>query len=235
MTSRRIVAPLAIGLSIALHAALVAGARNVPHDARRHAPPLLITIDVAPPPAAPSPPAEPPSRDAMPPPPRTADPRPPPVAEKPEPPPESPGGVGLAVDDAHGESWLAPVSDTVHFVERPPEVERPRAARPRQPAVVPPSNLSERLRPPALDSELQRSYPADARQRGIGGSAVVRARIGPDGTARSLQVLSESFPGFGAACQKTLTGSRWSVPRDRNGHAVTTEIRYTCRFVVSAR
>jgi hypothetical protein len=49
---------------------------------------------------------------------------------------------------------------------------------------------------------------------------------------RQASVLDESSPGFGEACRRTVTGSRWSPPRDRQGRKVATEIRYTCRFVV---
>ena len=38
--------------------------------------------------------------------------------------------------------------------------------------------------------------------------------------------------GFGAACEQTLRGSRWSPPYDREGRAVSTFINYTCRFNV---
>lgn len=239
MTSRRFTQPLVIGLSMGLHIALVAGARSAPKDSKRHQPPLLISIDVTPPPPVAVPPPEPPKREPVrqSPAPRSAE--PPKRVE--EPAPDVPVGVAIAVDPTSDRSWLAPVGEASHFgPARAPRLERAavsveRPVRPPQPAVVSPGDLSERLRPPGLDRELERAYPADARQRGIGGTAVVRARIGPEGTVRSTQVLTESFPGFGTACQQTLIGSRWSVPRDRNGHAVTTEIRYTCRFVVGAR
>ena len=47
-----------------------------------------------------------------------------------------------------------------------------------------------------------------------------------------LFVVSETAAGFGRACRDTLTGSRWTPPLDRDGHAVTTVIHYTCRFEV---
>jgi hypothetical protein len=60
----------------------------------------------------------------------------------------------------------------------------------------------------------------------------VEARIEPDGRVRSVTLAGESFAGFGDACKKTLIGSRWSPPRDHDGRAVATRIRYTCRFMV---
>jgi periplasmic protein TonB len=105
----------------------------------------------------------------------------------------------------------------------PPRVETP---------VLAVSDLSERPLAPELGPVLRQHYPAEARSRGIGGSASVEARIEPDGRVRSVTLASESFAGFGDACRKTLVGSRWSPPRDRDGRAVATRIRYTCRFVV---
>jgi protein TonB len=100
------------------------------------------------------------------------------------------------------------------------------------PEIVPSKDLSERPVPPALDAALRAYYPDDARRRSISGTASLRVRIGSDGRIREAAVMSESFPGFGAACQKAVLGSRWSPPRDRDGRAVQTEVRYTCRFVV---
>lgn len=101
------------------------------------------------------------------------------------------------------------------------------------PLLVPVSDLSTRPSPPALGAALERNYPADARQRGLSGSAKVRARIDPDGVVRHVALVEESATGFGAACSRTLTNSRWAAPKDKAGRSVATEIRYTCRFVVA--
>jgi TonB family protein len=93
-------------------------------------------------------------------------------------------------------------------------------------------SLSSRPKPPSLDDLLRQNYPADARRQGIGGSAVVSARIDPDGVVRAVRVVLEEQSGFGEACRRTLLGSRWSPPTDSAGRAVFTEIRYTCRFQV---
>jgi TonB family protein len=79
---------------------------------------------------------------------------------------------------------------------------------------------------------LERNYPADARQRGLSGTAKVRARIDPDGVVRRVTLVEESAAGFGTACSRTVNGSRWAPPKDKAGRSVATEIRYTCRFVV---
>lgn len=61
---------------------------------------------------------------------------------------------------------------------------------------------------------------------------MVKARITPEGQVRELVVVSETTAGFGIACQATLRGSQWRPPLDRDGHAVSTVINYTCRFKV---
>ncbi|MEZ4224435.1 MAG: TonB family protein [Polyangiaceae bacterium] len=94
------------------------------------------------------------------------------------------------------------------------------------------ADLARPPSPPRLESVLQRHYPVSLRERGIGGSAVVRARVDADGRVRSATVTSESEPGFGAACQSTVLGSRWSPPMNKQGNAVATHVRYVCRFRV---
>ena len=100
------------------------------------------------------------------------------------------------------------------------------------PKLVAVGDLSSKPTPPALGPALERNYPADARRRGLSGTAKVRARIDPDGVVRRVSLVEESGAGFGAACSRTLTGSRWAAPKDKAGRSVATEIRYTCRFVV---
>jgi TonB family protein len=121
-------------------------------------------------------------------------------------------------------------------VGEPPAPAPPRAvtrAKPSAvPSLVPLRNLSARTRPPSLDGALRANYPPAARAQGIGGNATVRARISSVGVAGSVRVVSESFPGFGEACRRTVSGSRWTPPQDATGRAVATEIVYRCRFVV---
>lgn len=94
------------------------------------------------------------------------------------------------------------------------------------------ADLSARPVPPELTQNLRDHYPAAAKARGVGGSATVRVRIEPDGRVRRVELMTETFEGFGEACRRTLVGSQWTAPRDRDGRAVATHIRYTCRFVV---
>ena len=103
---------------------------------------------------------------------------------------------------------------------------------PKPPPLVGAGDLSEHPRPPSLTALLLRNYPAEARERGLRGSASLRARIDADGRVRGARLLSESSAGFGSACRRTVLGSQWSAPRDKNGDAVATEIVYTCHFEV---
>lgn len=148
-------------------------------------------------------------------------------------------GVTLTNDDGpsfgmalgNGRAFQGPIGSGRAVAAQQAAMPAPATA-PVGPMLVAAADLSERPTPPALDAALRRNYPREARERGIGGSARVRARVEPNGSLRQVRVESESFSGFGDACQKTLAVSRWSSPRDREGRAVATEIRYTCRFVV---
>jgi TonB family protein len=108
-------------------------------------------------------------------------------------------------------------------------IEAPSPSRGTEPEVAP-ADLSRPPSPPVLDEALARNYPDSARQNGLTGKAVVRARVLAQGTVRDLAVVSESAPGFGEACKATLADSRWSAPLDRDGRPVATTIHYTCRF-----
>jgi len=99
--------------------------------------------------------------------------------------------------------------------------------------VVALGDLSRPPQAPNLDSPLAANYPSAARLAGTPGSAVVRARILVDGRVGPTRVVSESAPGFGVACQRTLAGSHWQPPLDANKQAVATDLSYTCTFAVA--
>jgi len=163
-----------------------------------------------------------------------------PPAPEPTPPPLS-AGVTLAADGA-GNAFSMPLgaggsleptrSRAPVPVNMPPPPKAAASPTATEPPVVAASDLSARPSPPSLADALERNYPADARQRGLSGTAKVRARIDPDGVVRRVALVAESAPGFGGACSRTLSGSRWAAPKDKTGRSVATEIRYTCRFVV---
>jgi len=130
-------------------------------------------------------------------------------------------GAGLTGPIGNGAAAARPEASAAHA--------RPVSDGPR---VVPASDLSEHPKPPALADALQRNYPEEARERGLRGSARVRAQIDADGVIRKLSLASESSAGFGAACLRSIDHSRWTPPRAQNGDAVATEIVYTCHFEV---
>lgn len=136
---------------------------------------------------------------------------------------------GAATATGAGAPPSGPVAPAPASLPAPPPAPR---AQPSAPAVVAVKDLGVRPVPPSLDAALRRNYPVALRNKGMGGTARVRGRIDPDGVLRYATVLDESLPGFGAACHRTVAGSRWSPPRDQKGRQVATEIRYTCRFVV---
>ncbi|MFZ5892858.1 MAG: TonB family protein [Myxococcota bacterium] len=246
----------AFSSSLALHGVAYASLSLAPRRANVAALQSEVTFEInePPPPIAPPEPQEE-EREVARPEPKLTRPEPArvqapkePVAKAPaqnEPPPSAApldlSGVTLTNDQGpsfgmavgNGRAFDGPIGNGRGVAARDPRpVAPPQASAAVGPALVGASDLSARPTPPALDGALRQNYPRDAKERAIGGSARVKARIDPDGSVRQIRVENETFPGFGEACRRTLQGSRWSAPRDREGRAVATEIRYTCRFVV---
>ena len=208
-------------------------------------PPSRVTFRVPPPPAPPEPP---PVAPEPPPPPKPLErtiakkeATPPPEPANAQPPPVDLRGVTLTNDSGtasfssivgNGAGFQGPLGPVGPKRPEPMAPLTPAAVAPSGPSLVALADLSEKPVPPALGDSLRQHYPAEARRRGLGGSATMEARVDPDGRIRSARLVSESFAGFGDACKKTLVGSRWSPPKDRSGRAVSTAIRYTCRFLV---
>jgi TonB family protein len=139
-------------------------------------------------------------------------------------------GAGWASATGNGQAMGGPVGRPGarvtgrHLDGAPPADEGPK--------VVSVGDLSRPPSPPDLAPVLERTYPQAARQKGLPGKAVVRARIMPDGSTRELSLVSETGPGFGEACRQALRSSRWTAPVDRGGQSVSTYVSYTCRFEV---
>jgi len=140
-------------------------------------------------------------------------------------------GSGFATPVGDGSALRGPIGPSTNRLEAAAATSVSPSV-PKPPALVAASDLSERPKPPSLTAILRANYPEEARQRGLRGSASLRARIDSDGVIRWARLLSETSAGFGSACQRTVLGSHWSAPRDKNGGAVATEIVYTCHFEV---
>lgn len=244
----------AFSSSFVLHGVAYASLSLAPRQARLDSLQSEVTFEVNTPPPPPPAPPEPESQareEPAKPEPKLARREAPRPAERPPsmpPPPTTPkaaaapldlSGVTLTNDDGpsfgmalgNGRAFHGPIGTGRAVAAQQAAMPTPAPAA-TGPMLVAAADLSERPTPPALEAALRRNYPREARERGIGGSARVRARVEPNGSVRQVRIESESFSGFGDACQKTLAASRWSSPRDREGRAVATEIRYTCRFVV---
>ncbi|WP_394823655.1 TonB family protein [Pendulispora albinea] len=235
--------------SIILHIGVAFALQHGGHD-EAPAPRIVeLTMTEAPPP----PPPPPPPKVDEPEPPK---PKPVPVPEKvrvqqpvkevpPEAPPPQMTGRTLTDPGEGDKSWSSLTGNGQEM--KGPLVVNPQgsptgtgtAPAPPAPPAPPPGprfvavgDLSRAPRPPNLDDALERNYPKSARMQGIGGTAVLRAQILPDGRIGVVRRTSESFAGFGEACERTLRSANWSPPIDRAGLPVGTEITYTCRFDV---
>jgi periplasmic protein TonB len=160
-------------------------------------------------------------------------------AAEPVPEPERAAAPAAMLDD----SGLAPTGGVIAApgapfgalvtTASPVRASRQRAAAARPPAALARlSDLSRRPRAPSLDAALRQNYPAEKRRRGIEGQAEVRLVIDPSGRVVQVAIVSESAAGFADACRKTVLGSRWSEPLDRDGNPVSTRLTYRCRFQI---
>lgn len=244
--------------SVGVHALAIAalGAVHAPSVVTPMLPVEVEMVDAPPPPEreAPPPPApvepavEPSAKVARTPPPREAEPAP--TAQRPEPaatvseplPPAEPVELtGTTLTNEAG-SWSTSAGDgramtgpirggrsTVARVSTPVASAVPAQ---RREVFVSSGLLSRRPRAPNLDAVLARNVPIAARSQGIGGDAVVTVKIAASGAVVAVTVVTESYPGFGAACRQTVIGSRWTPPLGEDGRAVGTEVRYRCQFQV---
>lgn len=96
------------------------------------------------------------------------------------------------------------------------------------------ADLSQRPTPPKLDARLQANYPRAQRQMGTEGEALLELVLSERGEVVDAKIRSQTSPPFGAACRKTLLGTRWSPPVDGAGRAVRTRLSYRCSFRVTS-
>ena len=235
--------------SLALHAGAFGGLghRGDGRGGPRPRPPALVEMSVQRAKAAPPPPqvAGPAPRVALARPRRVRATTPPPARSAPPPFAESPAdftgvtmtndgpGVGWSSATGNGEAMRGPVGRPgARVTHRVVDGDGSDIVRHPGAPVVAAADLSRPPVAPDLVPALARAYPAEARAKGLTGRAVVHARISPDGHVGELQLVSESAPGFGAACLGALRASIWSPPVDRQSRAVSTFVNYTCRFEV---
>ena len=194
----------------------------------------------APPPAPPAPPAPPPK--PKPPQPKAAPPKPELPSRPAEPSPEAPepksapaallADTGPSTTGGVVQLVGAPVSSLATAMSTLTEVTPKPAVRPAGPPLAKLSDLSRKPRAPSLDAALRDNYPPELRRRGLDGQAEVRVVIDARGRVREIAIISESASGFAEACRRTLLGSRWSEPLDRDGRPVSTRLTYRCRFQI---
>jgi TonB family protein len=101
--------------------------------------------------------------------------------------------------------------------------------------VVGADHLSRRPKAPnadLLNAALERNYPKSAREQGIEGSARVKLRVMPNGTAQALSTISESYASFADACKAAVRGLAWTPALDETGQPVATDIPFDCEFIM---
>jgi outer membrane biosynthesis protein TonB len=113
-----------------------------------------------------------------------------------------------------------------------PLVQSPSPGRPSSAPLAKLSDLSRKPMAPSLNAALRQNYPPELRRRGMEGQAEVRVVIDRRGRVGELAVVSETANGFAEACRRTLLGSTWSEPLDREGRPVSTRLTYRCRFQI---
>jgi periplasmic protein TonB len=256
LTLGRRAAPVAYGISLALHAALFAVLLRVhPRPERRATPVEVEIVETRPPPPAPLPAAEPPPPAPAPPPrplprprriaaappvplPRDAPP-PPPRAEAAPPPPNAPppanakpGPVRIGVSmssttTAGGEA--APVGNTLYG--RPAgRAEDPATAKPyRSEKYVAPTQVTTLPEPLGCDIPRE-AYPEEAKRLGLEGDVRLRLAVDEEGRVVDVKVLKD--PGHGLADAAVRNVKRYCRfrPARRNAEAVATEIPFTLHF-----
>jgi TonB family protein len=77
-------------------------------------------------------------------------------------------------------------------------------------------------------------YPAELRNRGINGEAVVDFVIGPDGDVYRPHSVRETHPDFGAAAVEAVANWKFR-PGQLNGHPVWTHMQVPIVFTTSGR
>jgi TonB family protein len=77
-------------------------------------------------------------------------------------------------------------------------------------------------------------YPGSLRDAGLEGTVVVEGRIGTDGFASDLMVVSDVHPALASAAVQAVRAERWEPGRVR-GVAIEVPLRMTIDYILHAR
>ena len=236
-----------LGVSLALHGALLIAILAVRPPVDRRATPVSVEIVET---RRPSPEPKPEPREERPrmlhPAPRVVRaPRPQPPDDAPPPPddaapppnaPPDPGaragpvrlGISMSSTTTAGE-YAAPAGNTL-YGKAAGKGEGPEEGKPR---------LAERYAlptqvtslPEPLGCDIPKSeYPEEARRLGIEGEVKLRLVVDEEGRVQDVKVLRDPGHGFGSVAQRSAKAYCRFRPAKKNGEAVATEIPYTIRF-----
>jgi periplasmic protein TonB len=235
----RVPAPLAFGLSAALHGVAFAALARLPAAARSEVVPVEI-VEVAPPPA---PAPESPPRAVGLAPPRAA-PRPrAPTLEPPPPnappPPEAPSparapvriGVSLSSSTSTSSGGVAAPAGNTLYGEVPRTAPDPAEVKPyRSERYVPPTQVTVLPRPIGDCRPPKEEYPEAALRLGIEGVVVLSLTFDEKGGIAEARVIEDPGHGLGEAAVRTLKKYCRFEPGRVGGEPVATTLRYKVRF-----
>jgi protein TonB len=237
----RVPAPVAFGLSAALHAAAFAALSRLPALSTRSETVAVEIVEVAPPPApAPPPPSPPPRALALAPPraaPRAPAPTPAPPPPNAPPPPDAPPparapvkiGVSLSSSTSSG-GVAAPAGNTL-YGEMPRTAPDPGEVKPyRSERYVPPTQVTVLPRPIGECRPPTDEYPEAALRLGVEGLVVLSVTIDERGGIAAARVIDDPGHGFGEAAIRTLRKHCRFEPGRVGDEPIATTVRYKVRF-----
>jgi periplasmic protein TonB len=238
----RVPAPVAFGLSAALHAAGFAALVRLPPPARSETVAVEI-IEVAPPPPpepepapVPAPPRAiglaPPRRAPRVPAPQPAAPPPnePPPADAPAP-SRAPVRIGVSLSATTSSGGVAAPAGNTLYGEMPKAAPDPADVKPyRSERYVPPTEVTVLPRPIGECRPPTDEYPKDALRLGIEGVVVLVLTVDEKGAIADARVVEDPGHGLGPAAARSVRAHcRFEAGR-RGSEAVATSFRYKVRF-----
>lgn len=229
---------LGVLASVALHLGAFAALASAPRPAPlAHAPRRVIEIETVarkppPVPPAPEPAPEPPAPAKAPRAPKAA----PRVASAPPPPPARAGRTLSAPAEADavadftmvqgaGSSYAGGVTSSAGTSKAPvtgvASDAGPPTAQPSRAPAGPAADLAQTAKPEGSDWDCSSLFPPDASVNLA--HVTLAVRVGPDGRARSVSVLSDPGEGFGPAARACAMRQRYRPALDRAGNAVAAQ------------